>query len=98
MPSTPPEGPEDDRVNVGEPCCQSLLENMERSSRSRNLDANLHQSAPQLTRLCISVVVVPGLLIASIILYLLGSRYEHLAEIAEFMLNATLIVSKLNHV
>jgi len=45
--------------------------------------------------MCLSVFVVPSLLVASIILYLLGSRYEHLAEIAEFMLNATLIMSKI---
>jgi hypothetical protein len=56
---------------------------------------SLPQHSPDLTKMCLSVFVVPSLLVASIILYLLGSRYEHLAEIAEFMLNATLIMSKI---
>lgn len=54
-------------------------------------------SSPRPPHLCISAVVIPCLLVASFIFYLLGSRYEHLAELAEFMLNATLLMAKFTH-
>ena len=45
--------------------------------------------------LCVSsVILIPCLFLATFIMCLLGTRYEHLAELAEFMLNYTLIVSR----
>ena len=44
--------------------------------------------------LCVSVVLIPCLFLATFIMCLLGTRYEHLAELAEFMLNYTLIISR----
>ena len=100
MPAALRETSEDDESR-DPPCCQNLIDSMDVSRRRDHstglLSLPQHSSAPQLTRMCISVVVVPGLMLASLILYLLGSRYEHLADIAEFMLNATLLMSKMNH-
>lgn len=47
--------------------------------------------------MCISAILIPCLFLTTFILCLLGTRYEHLAELADFMLNYTLIVSRQSH-
>ena len=46
---------------------------------------------------CVTAILIPCLVLATFILCLLGTRYEHLAELANFMLNYTLILSRQSH-
>jgi len=49
----------------------------------------------QQNHLCFSSAIVPCLIVVTVVLILMASRYEHLAEPAEMALNATLEILKL---
>lgn len=81
-----------------EPCCQTREEGESQTPGRGSWWRPLARQDPGLvstgTHLCFTSLILPCLFVVSLVLCLLASKYEHLAEAAQMVLNTTLLLTR----